>query len=959
MATGDGTPDGSDLPLDPLTSHGTNDRVQDIAIQDEMRTSYVTYAMSVIISRALPDVRDGLKPSQRRILVAMNDLNLGPNSGRVKCAKICGDTSGNYHPHGDGSIYPTLVRMAQSWNVRDVLIDKQGNFGSLAGMPPAAMRYTEARLSAVASEMLDDLKRDTVDYVLTYDQRNREPVVLPSRFPNLIVNGSNGIAVGMATSIPPHNLGEVCDAVVRLIDDPECTLDEIIECMPGPDFPTGGVICGRLGIRQAYLTGRSTIVLRARTRFITEKNTDVIEVTEIPYLETRDRIREKIEQLIKDDRIKGIARVTDLTDRTLPAWQTRLHIAVKRGEDKEVVLNQLFQYSPLQSTVSIILLALVGNRPKLLSLKEMLAEFIRHRVTVLRRRTEFLLGEARKRKHTVEGMLIAQINLDEVISTIRNSPSRAEAKDRLQLIQVPAPLVKRALGDSGFEMYQSEVGEKESYSLSANQAEAIVSMQLGSLANLEREKLNEEHTKLLADIKGHLYLLSDEANIRAVVRDDMLALKAKYATKRRTEINDLELSGINQEDLIAEEPMVVTLSQRGYIKRMQLNTYQAQNRGGKGIIGAKADEEDAIEHLFVASTHAWLLFFTDKGKVLWEKVYNLPLQNRTSKGRALVNLLALPEGDRISSCVAVREFDDERFLIMATRNGVVKKTPLSAYKRPMKGGIIAINLRDNDQLIEAMIVSPNEDVLLATKRGMAIRFTETDARSMGRNTSGVRGIRLKKDDLVIGMVLADPTMSLLTVCENGYGKRTAIGIGGLALDDTLSTTSDVASDAPLDDEAALAEDEVPEDETVSEDTETDSEEVESGDEAVGSSNQYRRQKRGGMGVKDIKTTERNGNAVKILAVAEQDEVLMVTATGKIQRIRAGDINEIGRNTQGVRIIRLEESDKLVSMARIPADLSAAAAAVANEAEAAATKPPEVAPPSLPNDAAQPDSPDQE
>ena len=929
------------MPEQPA-SGGGNDRVNDVAIQDEMRTSYVTYAMSVIISRALPDVRDGLKPSQRRILVAMNDLNLGPNSGRVKCAKICGDTSGNYHPHGDGSIYPTLVRMAQNWNVREVLIDKQGNFGSLAGMPPAAMRYTEARLSAVAAEMLDDLKRDTVDYVLTYDQRNREPVVLPSRFPNLIVNGSNGIAVGMATSIPPHNLGEVSDAIVRLIDDPESSLDDLIECIPGPDFPTGGVICGRLGIRQAYLTGRSTIILRARTRFITEKNTDIIEVTEIPYLETRDRIREKIEQLIKDERIKGIARVTDLTDRTLPAWQTCLHIAVKRGEDKEVVLNQLFQFSPLQSTVSIILLALVGNRPRLLSLKEMLAEFIRHRVTVIRRRTEFLLGEARKRKHTVEGMLIAQINLDEVISTIRNSASRAEAKERLQLIQVPAPLVKRALGDNGFAMYQSEVGEKPNYSLSANQAEAIVSMQLGSLANLEREKLHEEHAKLLTDIGGYLFLLADEANIRALVREDMLAIKAKYASKRRTEINDLELSGINQEDLIAEEPMVVTLSQRGYIKRMPLNTYQAQNRGGKGIIGAKADDEDAIEHLFVSSTHSWLLFFTDKGKVLWEKVYNLPLQNRTSKGRALVNLLALPEGDRISSCVAVREFDDERFLIMATKNGIVKKTPLSAYKRPTKGGIIAINLRDNDALIEAMLVSPKDDVLLATKGGMAIRFAQSDARSMGRDTTGVRGIRLVKDDLVIGMILADPALSLLTVCENGYGKRTAIGIGGAVAEessDTVETGSDEEAAAP--EEAATPEEEPAAEEDASlDESDADVEEAANGDEVVGSSNQYRRQKRGGKGVKDIKTTKRNGSAVKILAVSDQDDVLMVTASGKIQRIRAGDINEIGRNTQGVRVIRLEENDKLVSMARIPADLvgEAVSAGVADPGVAPADEP---------------------
>ncbi len=916
MSNGDGTPNDPNLPLDPNAARVVStDRVVEIAIQDEMRTSYVTYAMSVIISRALPDVRDGLKPSQRRILVAMNDLSLGPNSGRVKCAKICGDTSGNYHPHGDGSIYPTLVRLAQNWNQREVLIDKQGNFGSLAGMPPAAMRYTEARLSAVAAEMLDDLKRDTVDYVLTYDQRNREPVVLPARFPNLIVNGSNGIAVGMATSIPPHNLAEVCDATIRLIDDPDSTLDDLLEVMPGPDFPTGGVICGRMGIRQAYMTGRSTLTLRAKTRFITEKNTDIIEVTEIPHLETRDRIREKIEQLVKDERIKGISRVTDLTDRTLPAWQTCLHIAIKRDGDKETVLNQLFQFSPLQSTVSVILLALVGNRPKLLTLKEMLVEFIRHRVIVIRRRTEFLLGEARKRKHTVEGLLIAQIDLDQVIATIRSSPSRAEAKERLQLIEVPGPLIKRAVGDDAFEMFQEEYGAKDHYTLSANQAEAIVSMQLGSLANLEREKLRDEHGKLLTDIRGHLYLLSDETHIQAVVRNDMLAIKDKYGNKRRTEITGEELGDYDHEALITEEPMVVTLSQRGYIKRMPLNTYQSQHRGGRGITGAKADDEDAIEHLFVASTHAWLLFFTDKGKVLWEKVYNLPMQSRTSKGRALVNLLQLPDGDRISACVAVREFDETRFLIMATKNGLVKKTPLSAYKRPQKGGIIAINLREEDALIEAMIVSPGQDVLLATSSGMAIRFTESDARSMGRNTSGVKGINLTKGATIVGMVLADPSMSLLTVCENGYGKRTAIGTGVVEGEEAIALEGPLP-EGDISDDAAATNDAI-EPEADEADSEVAAELETEADVPVKG---YRRQRRGGKGLKDIKATARNGLVVKVLAVTDKDDVLMVTSVGKIQRVRAGDISEIGRNTQGVRIIRLDDGDKLASMARIPSDL---------------------------------------
>src|SRR5262245_56553937 len=465
-----------------------------------MRNSYLTYAMSVIVSRALPDARDGLKPSQRRILVAMNDLNLGPASGRTKCSKIAGETMGNYHPHGDQAIYPTLVRMAQGWVMREVLIDKQGNFGSLAGLPPAAMRYTEARLSAVAAEMLDDIDKDTVDFIPTYDQRTVEPVVLPSKVPNLVVNGSNGIAVGMATSIPPHNLAETCDVVIRLIDDPDCSIGAILDVMPGPDFPTGGIICGREGIRQGYLTGRSTITLRARTHFETEKHSDVIVVTEIPYLETRDRVREKLEQLVRDERIHRISKIVDLTDRNTPDWQVRLHVVLKKDADREIVLNQLFEFSPLQSTFSIILLALVGSRPQLLSVKQLLQEFLRHRVDVLRRRTEHLLAEARKRRHTVEGLLIAQLNIDQVIETIRRSPSRAEARERLQTLLVPGELIARALGDSGFRSFQEERGVAENYPLTATQAEAIVAMQLGSLAGLEREKLGEEFRKLLDDI---------------------------------------------------------------------------------------------------------------------------------------------------------------------------------------------------------------------------------------------------------------------------------------------------------------------------------------------------------------------------------------------------------------------------------------------------------------------------
>lgn len=894
-----------------VTASGDGGRVELLDIRDEMQQSYLTYAMSVIVSRALPDVRDGLKPAQRRILVAMNDLNLGPASGRVKCAKISGDTSGNYHPHGESVIYPTLVRLAQDWVMRETLIDKQGNFGSIAGLGPAAMRYTEARLSSAAAEMLDDLQRQTVDFVPTYDQRHEEPVVLPSRFPNLLVNGSQGIAVGMATSIPPHNLGEVAEAVKLLIDNPDVSIDEIMDVLPGPDFPTGGTICGRFGILQGYRTGRSTLTLRAKVEFETEKNTEVIVVREIPYQDTRDRIKSKLEELIKDDKIEGISRVVDYTDRKTPSWQVRLHIYLKRDADREVVLNQLYKYSPLQTTVSVILLALVGNRPQTLTIKQLLEEFLRHRETVIRRRTEFLLGEARKRKHTVEGLLIAQIDIDQVIRTIRNSPSRAEAKIRLQQIEVPAELIARALGEQGFEMFLGENGEQSQYSLSANQSEAIVSMQLGSLANLEREHLQGEHRKLLDDIAGYLHLLSDPAHIRAEIRGEMQALQEKFSSRRRTEISDEELTDVDKGELIAEEPMVVTLSQRGYIKRTPLSMYQAQNRGGKGIRGAKMDEEDPIEHLFVSSTHAWLLFFTNFGKVYWQKVYDLPLQARTAKGRALVNLLNLSEGERVQDCIDVREFDEDHFLLMATQQGIVKKTVLSAYSRPMKGGIIAIRLEEGDELIDVVKVASGQDVVLSTSTGMTIRFSETDARPMGRNTRGVKGIALSPGDSVVGMVVADENLTLLTVCENGFGKRTPFG------------------QAELD---AVSEEELPE-----EAGEGPSGEEEASEPSASTSSgmRYRRQRRGGKGLRDIKTTDRNGPVIGILAVQDGDDVLMVTTSAQIQRVRAADISVIGRNTQGVRIMRLDEGDKLASIARIPAE-------VVDEADEAS--PPASAPP---------------
>ncbi|MFH5804116.1 DNA gyrase subunit A [Alienimonas sp. DA493] len=881
---------------DPALMGNVGD-VRPLDIQDEMRTSYLTYAMSVIVSRALPDVRDGLKPSQRRILVAMRDLNLNPGGSTTKCAGIVGETMKRYHPHGDGAIYPTLARMAQPWVMRGELIAKQGNFGSLAGLPPAQMRYTEAKLAPLATEMLRDLDKDTVDFADNYDGKYEEPTVLPSRYPNLLVNGSTGIAVGMATSIPPHNLGEVCRGVAALIDDPDLTAEALMEYIPGPDFPTGGVICGRMGILQGYKTGRSTLTLRARTKFETKGRQETIVVTEIPYMETRDRIREKLEQVAKEGRVEGISRVTDFTDRKTPPWRAEIHIDLKRDADRDVVLNQLFKYSPLQTTVSVILLALVGQRPQTLGLREILLEFVRHRVDVTRRRTEYQLAAAKARKHTVEGLLIAQVDIDEVIKTIRASPSREEARNRLQEIQVASELIERALGD-GFDLFVEEKGVAETYSLSRKQADAIVSMQLGSLANLEREQLGGEYAELIENIREYLRLLSDEAHLRAVVREDMVELAEKYGDERRTEIDPTELGNVDIGDLIAEEPMVVTISARGYVKRTPLSVYQAQNRGGKGIRGAKSDEEDPVEHLFVSSTHDWLLFFTDKGKVYWRKVYDLPFGSRTAKGRALVNLLQLSDaGETVANCLNVGEFPDDQFLIMATRNGTVKKTALSAYGRPLRGGIIAINLEEGDELIDVRIVGGKgaeaDDVVLATKSGMSIRFSHEDARPMGRATRGVRGINLSEGDEVVGLVVAEPDLRLLTLSEKGLGKRTPFGLGELP---------DEPEDADADAEAG-----------------SDDEDAE--DAPVTSSNaRYRRQKRGGKGLRDLKVTAKTGPVISIAAVAGDDEVLMMTAAGKIQRIRARDIRETGRNAQGVRCIRLDEGDALASVARIPADL---------------------------------------
>jgi DNA gyrase subunit A len=845
-----------------------------LPIEEELKGSYLTYAMSVIVSRALPDVRDGLKPSQRRILVAMSDLNLTPGAARVKCAKISGDTSGNYHPHGESVIYPTLVRMAQEWNMRHILVDKQGNFGSIAGLPPAAMRYTEARLSGAAALMLDDLKLDTVDYIPTYDERRTEPTVLPSKFPNLLVNGSSGIAVSMATSIPPHNLSEVCDALMMVLENPESSIPEIMEILPGPDFPTGGIICGRSAIRRAYMTGRSTIVVRARCE-ITKKsrNRHQIVVSEIPYQQTRDNVVEKIANVIKQDKVKGITGISDLSDLKEPV---RLLIDVKANEDPDVILNQLYQFTPLQSSFSMNFMALVDGKPRELNIKEMLEEFIRHRVTVIRRRTQFLLAKARRRKHVVEGLLLALADIDKIIKVIRASKTQAEAKIGLMGVGCPAAMMKRALGDDGFDLFRQERGDAEEYNLTPIQADAILRMTLGQLVNLEQEKLGKEHKGLLEEINEYLRILGDEANIRAMIRSDLEEIQRKHGNQRRTQISHEELGDIDLEDLITEENMVVSISHRGYIKRTAVSTYRAQRRGGKGLKGAKADEEDPIEHLFAASTHDYLLFFTTKGRVYWQKVYGLPQGSRDSKGRNIVNLLNLDEGEEIADCRAVRDFSlENHYLLMATKRGLIKKTKLSAYSRPKKNGIIAIKLREDDELVDVVVTKDGDDIVLSTANGMAIRFDQEDARSMGRNSSGVKGINLSASDELVGMVVAEPEQALLTVCENGFGKRTRFG---------FVTGKD---DDPVDESSGTA--------------------------------RYRRQRRGGKGLRDIKAGGRNGKVVGIVRVDEDDEILMMTSRGKLQRVAVREISLVGRNTKGVRIMRLDKNDTLSAVVRVPPD----------------------------------------
>ena len=875
----------SDLPIHPLD------------IVDELRDSYLTYAQSVIVSRALPDVRDGLKPSQRRILVAMNDLGLGPTAATSKCAGIIGETMKRYHPHGDMSIYDSLVRMAQDWVLRYKLVHGQGNFGSIAGLPPAAHRYTEARLSAVAAEMISDIDRETVDFIDNYDGKYQEPLVLPAKFPNLLVNGSDGIAVGMATHIPPHNLREICAGLIRLIDDPSTTLADLIAgseerppIIKGPDFPTGGIIMGRQGMIDAYTTGKGRITLRAKAEVIEEGRSSHILISQVPFQVTRNALAAEIGDLVKDDRIKDISGVRD-ESAARKGEPVRIVVELKRGADPHLVLAQLYQFSSLQKTVSISMLAIADGRPQMMPLIDMMAAFLKHRHQVIRRRTEFLLREAKRRGHVLEGQLIAIASIEEVIQICRTSPNRSEAKSRLQGMNVPSAMLQRAIGDEAFSALQREVGVVENYRMTEAQAEAVVRLQLGQLAALESSEILREYLKIREEIRAHELLLSDDANIRAVIRADLEEMRNKYGDERKTEFDAAD-GDVDLEDLVIDETVAITLSHEGFIKRMPLATYRVQHRGGKGVSGGLR-ENDFVEHFFVASTKAYLLCFTDKGQCYWLKVHRIPEASRTSTGRAIANVLSLKPDEKISSVIPVREFVEGQHLLMATRKGTVKKTDLMNYSRPRQGGIIGIALDEGDVLISVCLTKQGDEVVLSSRNGMAIRFSEADARSLGRNARGVRGINLGKDDECVGMVVADPEGYLLTVCEKGYGKRTPFG------PNTVGAIEANEDDAP----------EV-------EPSDTEGSTVEEGEPGDKSGMKYRLQRRGGKGLRDIRTSERNGKVIAITAVRDGDEIMLITLQGMVTRSKVDDVRVVGRNTQGVRVMNLDEGDRLASMAKL-------------------------------------------
>jgi DNA gyrase subunit A len=803
------------------------DRVIPIAIEQELKTSFLDYSMSVIVSRALPDVRDGLKPVHRRLLYTMHEMGLRHGRPYRKSARIVGDCMGKLHPHGDQALYDALVRMAQEWSMRYPLVDGQGNFGSIDGDSPAAMRYTEARMTAITAEMLADIDKETIDAVPNYDGQEEEPTVLPSAIPNLLVNGSQGIAVGMATNCAPHNLVEVCDAVVHFIDDPQCTSDELMRYVHGPDFPTGGIIYGTGGLVEAYRTGRGRVQVRARTSVEHDKRTgrDKIIVNEIPYQVNKSRLMESIANLVREKTVEGISDLRDESDRE----GLRIVIELRKGDEPQVVLNQLFRHTDMQTTFGIISLALVNGAPRLLSLLDLVRHYVDHRAEIVRRRTEYDLRKAEDRAHIVEGLLKAIDHIDEVIRIIRESADVDTARESL-------------IAAFGFTVVQ---------------ANSILAMRLRRLTGLERQELQDEYAQLLQDIERFKMILSSDKNILVEVRKEVEAVKDKYGDDRRTEILE-DASEFSVEDLIADENMVVTVSNAGYIKRVPVATYRKQRRGGRGVAGMETKDEDFVSDLFIASTHQYILFFTTKGRVHWRKVHELPKASRTARGRAIVNLLDMDSDERVTACVPVRDLKEDKMVLMVTRQGIVKKTELSAFSNPRAAGIIAIDIQADDALIDVQITSGGDNILIATRDGMAIRFPESDVRPMGRNARGVIGIKLDEGDQVIGTSIALAESTVLSVTEHGFGKRTKVG-------------------------------------------------------------EYRLQHRGGSGIINIKTTERNGKVVGMLTVDDRDEVVLVSSDGIVMRCAVNGIRIIGRNTQGVKVMTPTEGNRVTALARAVAE----------------------------------------
>lgn len=801
-----------------------NQKIMPVNIEDEMKKSFIDYSMSVIVQRALPDVRDGLKPVHRRILYAMNDLGITPDKPHRKCAMTVGEVLGKYHPHGDSSVYDAMVRMAQDFSQRYMLIDGHGNFGSVDGDGAAAMRYTEARMSKIAVELMRDIDKETVDFVPNYDESLKEPAVLPARFPNLLVNGSNGIAVGMATSIPPHNLGEVIDCVVSNIENPEIELDEMLKYIKGPDFPTGGIIMGKEGLKRAYSTGRGKVIVRAKAE-IEEmgNNRQRIVVNEIPYQVNKATMIEKIAELVKEKKIEGISDLRDESDRS----GMRVVIELKRDANSYIILNQLYKHTQMQDTFSIIMIALVNGQPKVLNLKSIITHYIGHQKDVVTRRTQYDLRKAEARAHILEGLRIALDNIDEIINILRSSKNVTEAKERMM----------------------------SRFGLSEIQAEAIAEMRLKSLTGLERGKLEEEYLALEKSIEYYRSLLADENKLLMVIKEELLEIKKKFGDKRRTKITSASLEEFEDEDFIEEQEVAVTMTHFGYIKRLPADTYKSQRRGGRGITGLQTREEDFVEHLFITSTHNYILFFTNKGKMYKLKTYEIPEAGRQAKGTALVNLLQLDANEKVNAVIHIKDFDDGKYLIFMTKNGTIKKTELKEYETSRNTGITAISLVENDELIGVKLTRGTTELIAATNNGMSIRFPESDVRSMGRGTRGVRGINLNPDDVVVGMDIIEEGADLLVISEKGYGKRTPVA-------------------------------------------------------------EYRVQTRGGKGIITSRITKKTGHVVGMKIVKDNDEIMLINLSGIIIRLNVNEISEMGRSTQGVKLMRVPENESVVSIAKI-------------------------------------------